>query len=112
MLSINLKLKKSSSPEIQISWQAIGNGTILIIFMNNIYYFLKCLKISFMNLAQITLFCSHLKLKLPDYHSSNEISDYLCNCLLKILLIHDKIYLRFFLIFIFICSFPSTTEKR
>ena len=45
MLSINIKFKKSSSPEVQISWQAIGNGTILIVCWNNIYYFLKCLKI-------------------------------------------------------------------
>lgn len=53
-----------------------------------------------------------LKLEFPNYISSNEISYYLCNCLLKILLIHHKVYLRFFLRIIFIGSSPPTTEKR
>ena len=53
-----------------------------------------------------------LKLEFPNCLSSDEISYYLCNCLLKILLVHQKAYLHFFLIFIFIGSFPSTTEKR
>ena len=41
MLSINIKFKKSSSPEVQISWQAIGNGTILIVCWNNISSFFE-----------------------------------------------------------------------
>ena len=53
-----------------------------------------------------------LKLEFPNHLSSNEISYYLCNCLLKILLIHHKVYLRFFLKIIFIGSSPPTTEKR
>jgi len=37
--NINLQLKTLSSPEIQIKWQTLDNGSILILCNNYFYYF-------------------------------------------------------------------------
>jgi len=87
--------KKLSSPEV-VSWQAIDNGTVLIVCFNNLCFEVLVFEmfkdvIHEYSVDNFVLFV--LKLEFPNY-----LSYYLCNCLLKILLIHHKVYLRFFLI--------------